>query len=258
MTNFNHRMITVGATSLVESYGERRARPWDYGWREAGSNFGYRVDIFAPGTGIRTTTRRDYGYTYRNYSGTSLAAPMVAGTAAIMRLINPSITIAQIIQAIIDNVDFIPALYGISRSNGRLNTHRAIAAVTMHLRPVSSDEIMISGLAGYNSVFPLNTHLVIPDRIAPPFSSSQLPIVAVSGICRQIGSVVLPNYLRTIGMSAFANNVNLASVILPSSLERIEANAFANNPNLRTIDINRANSVMQIMSNSFAGSNNIQ
>lgn len=58
------------------------------------SNYGQtHVDIFAPGTAIYSTTPDN---NYRNAQGTSMAAPVVAGVAAVLRSYFPSLTALQV------------------------------------------------------------------------------------------------------------------------------------------------------------------
>ena len=59
------------------------------------SNFGRRVDIFAPGVNIRSATAASNTAT-AVYSGTSMAAPHVAGAAALILDAYPSYTPAQV------------------------------------------------------------------------------------------------------------------------------------------------------------------
>jgi subtilisin family serine protease len=61
-------------------------------------------------------------------SGTSMAAPHVAGVAALMLSKNPNLTPAQIKSYILNNVDK-RAAFGDSISGGRLNAKKAVAAV---------------------------------------------------------------------------------------------------------------------------------
>ena len=61
----------------------------------AGSNFGNRIDLAAPGTGIASTCTTNYqapqaGGTYTNMTGTSQASPHVAGAAGLVRSMNPN------------------------------------------------------------------------------------------------------------------------------------------------------------------------
>jgi len=103
------------------------------------SNFGIgpngkAVDLFAPGSEILTTTERfrsgiwpfqSWNY-YREVQGTSFAAPMVAGVAALMRTVNPCLSSAQITQILRNTVDHAVSLSTLSISGGRLNAYRAV------------------------------------------------------------------------------------------------------------------------------------
>jgi len=65
------------------------------------SNYGKQnVDLFAPGEEIYTTST---GNTYVSDSGTSLAGPMVSGTAALIWSYYPKLTAAQVKQIIMDS-----------------------------------------------------------------------------------------------------------------------------------------------------------
>jgi cell wall-associated protease len=65
------------------------------------SNYGKQnVDLFAPGEEIYTTAA---GNTYKSDSGTSLAGPMVSGTAALIWSYYPKLTAAQVKQIIMDS-----------------------------------------------------------------------------------------------------------------------------------------------------------
>jgi subtilisin family serine protease len=65
------------------------------------SNYGKQnVDLFAPGDEIYTTSA---GNTYASDSGTSLAGPMVSGTAALIWSYYPKLTVTEVKQIILDS-----------------------------------------------------------------------------------------------------------------------------------------------------------
>jgi thermitase len=88
------------------------------------SNYGdTNVDVAAPGEGI-VSTYLDGGY--KSLDGTSMAAPYVAGAAALLRKRNPDATYEQLRTALRKKVDKPPALAGKVVYDGRLNITRAL------------------------------------------------------------------------------------------------------------------------------------
>ena len=83
--------IRVG--SLTSDYGSKMVSGF--------SNYGKRnVDIFAPGSSVYSTTPENE---YDFKGGTSMAAPAVAGVAALIRSYYPKLTAAQVKQVILDS-----------------------------------------------------------------------------------------------------------------------------------------------------------
>jgi subtilisin family serine protease len=83
--------ITVGA--LSPKYGSEMVASF--------SNYGKKnVDIFAPGSAIYSTVPENK---YKAYGGTSMAAPAVAGIAALIRSYFPKLSAAQVKQVILDS-----------------------------------------------------------------------------------------------------------------------------------------------------------
>jgi cell wall-associated protease len=66
------------------------------------SNYGkHSVDLFAPGVNILSTVPSNR---YESYSGTSMAAPVVTGTAALMLSAFPGLTAQELRRAILETV----------------------------------------------------------------------------------------------------------------------------------------------------------
>lgn len=94
--------------------------------RSTFSNYGaVSVDLAAPGEDIITTYQAAYG----SASGSSLAAAHVAGTAALLAGLDPSLSPAGIKVLLLRNVDQLPQWAGRVASGGRLNAFRAATAV---------------------------------------------------------------------------------------------------------------------------------
>ncbi|GAA3945792.1 S8 family peptidase [Hymenobacter algoricola] len=108
------------------------------------SNFGKRVDVFAPGVGIYSTMP---GSKYGNESGTSMAAPTVAGMAAVLKSYFPQLTATDLKRIIRQsatpahtkvpepaskkNVDFTT----LSSTGGVVNLYRAVQLATQQTAP---------------------------------------------------------------------------------------------------------------------------
>ncbi len=65
---------------------------------------------------------------YQNLNGTSMAAPHVAGAAALVMARNPALTAAEVRTILLATVDPIASLSGVIATGGRLNLHAAVAA----------------------------------------------------------------------------------------------------------------------------------
>ncbi len=88
------------------------------------SNFGVNsVDLGAPGVSILSTIRNN---SYASLSGTSMAAPHVAGVAALVVANNPSIGINALRAALLENTDAVADLTGRTVTGGRLNAFKAL------------------------------------------------------------------------------------------------------------------------------------
>ena len=76
------------------------------------SNYGDTVDICAPGNDIYSTIT---GNTYQNMSGTSMAAPMVAGSIAYLWSLNPKLSASDVRNYILNNTSC--SAYGVGNGS---------------------------------------------------------------------------------------------------------------------------------------------
>lgn len=93
------------------------------------SNYGAtKVHIAAPGTDIYSLDLA--AGNYANMTGTSMAAPMVAGVAALIKAYKPTATVAEIKTAILNGADIVAGLSGKCSTGGRLNAFAAMQGIS--------------------------------------------------------------------------------------------------------------------------------
>lgn len=131
-------IIAVGA---LNADCNRPATNTDWNSETGGSNYGKEcVDIFAPGTGI-------YSYKsgkYKGGNGTSLAAPMVTGAAALLLTCCPFLSPAQLKYAIMEGGTPLNELEGKCVSGKMLNIAGAIDVLNDRTR-LKVEETVPSG-----------------------------------------------------------------------------------------------------------------
>ncbi|MCL2234703.1 MAG: S8 family serine peptidase, partial [Firmicutes bacterium] len=179
------RHISVGAIS----------RSWNkYEW----SNFGVNsVHLFTYGTDILAIGPDG---TFRSFSGTSAAGPLLAGVGALLRSVDLSISAEEIKSAILNNVDNLPNVNRLSVTDGRLNAHRAMASLVFRTTQV------VGGLRidGFRQGFDVgvNANIVIPE-------------------------VINGQRVIAIGANAFADMQHIRGIHIPRSITTIASNSFA-------------------------------
>ncbi len=108
------------------------------------SNFGATsVDIAAPGVGIFSTAL-DPQNGYRFLSGTSMATPHVAGTAALMVARNNLLTRSQLKSILMSTSETLPASWATTPiGSGRLNALRALQGIPT-TNPIDAAEFFVT------------------------------------------------------------------------------------------------------------------
>jgi subtilisin family serine protease len=114
-------IISVAATNSAD-------RKWTWS-STSGSNYGYWVEVSAPGQDIYSTVSYHYTPTYATWTGTSMAAPMVSGLAALIKSHYPDWDKTIIDTVILNNADNIdaenPSYIGLLGS-GRINAYNCL------------------------------------------------------------------------------------------------------------------------------------
>jgi serine protease len=94
------------------------------------SNYGSWVDVSAPGVSIYSTWSTN---TYMYADGTSMASPIVAGLAALIKSMRRSFTPDQITNQIknyADNIDALNPSYAGQLGTGRINAHASLLGIS--------------------------------------------------------------------------------------------------------------------------------
>jgi subtilisin family serine protease len=153
-------VIAVGATANDD---ERMVKNHNGSWMY--SMWGSWIDVTAPGNNIYSTMRNN---SYDWWWGTSMAAPHVSGTAALLLSRNPDLTPAElknIIQATAE--DLGEPGFDVYFGHGRINAYQALRQVTF-LPGWTAETLLISGYEGSFepeiAVAGENVHLVYSDK----------------------------------------------------------------------------------------------
>lgn len=117
---YNHHVLAVAGTTAADV-------------KTGSSNYGTWIDVSAPAEAIVTTLD---GGSYGNASGTSIAAPFVAGVAGLLRSQYPHWSVngvrAQIVHTA-QNIDAINPGYTEQLGSGRIDAGRAVTATAQPL-----------------------------------------------------------------------------------------------------------------------------
>lgn len=148
------------------------------------------------------------------FNGTSMATPMVAGVAALVKSLNPTYTPAQIKQAIALNVDPTASMATTTASGGRLNAFKALyQAGISQLDPASATvngaDVTLT-VSGVNFATDAIVRWNGSDLATTFVSSTQLDAVIPAANLTSIGTASItvynPGAVTTSGALAFSVN----------------------------------------------------
>ncbi|GAB4135552.1 MAG: hypothetical protein Fur0041_09660 [Bacteroidia bacterium] len=183
------------------------------------SNYNYTVDICAPGNNIYSTWT---GNGYTNSSGTSMASPVCAGAAAIVRAYYPTYSALQAanrLKQTADNIYNAPASnaqYANKLGTGRVNLYRAL---TDPLAP-SVDYINKTFTDNNDNVYVAGDTIRIRgdffNYLAPTTNlTATLSVVTAGGFVTILDGTTNPGVIGT--MAAVNNNADPFTVIVNPS-----------------------------------------
>lgn len=132
---------------LATDSGDRKARYSNYG--------SLTVSVGAPGESIVSAVPNGG---FRAISGTSMAAPFVAGLAALISREATQLTAYQIKNIVMESADSVPSLAAQVKSTGRVNALKAIslAKTQINVSPLAPRYGMPSESAQSNEIIPKN------------------------------------------------------------------------------------------------------
>lgn len=140
-------IITVAATDENDELAKYDADDPSYA-----SNYGITtVDLAAPGKNIYTTSA-DLDEGYRSFKGTSSAAPIVTGVAALIKSLHPDISNSQLRSFILNNVDAVNSLSGKVATGGIINVNKILSDINKKKYIVQYDANGGTGAAMDNSI----------------------------------------------------------------------------------------------------------
>jgi subtilisin family serine protease len=208
-------VLTVSATTSTDAVAS---------W----SNIGTPIDLAAPGDYIYTTAS---GGGYQTVSGTSFAAPTVAGVAALVISANPKLSASQIQQVLKQSVDDLGTVgwdphYGW----GRVNAQKAVSLALSLAQTVTADTT-----APTVSISSPASGATVSGTISLQASASDN--VGVSSVTFSLDGAVL----CTLGASPFSWSWNTAAALNGTHTLTATAKDAAGNVKTASISVNVSN-----------------
>ncbi len=218
----------------------------------SGSNYGAKtVDLFAPAEKVYTV---NINGGYGGATGTSMAAPYVAGILGLMMTANTNLDAISAKAILLNTVTRSSEYIGKCVSGGRVN---AAAAVTAAKNSTNNEFLFdaqnktIEGYSGKSTYTQITIPRTINGVTVQKIGKRAFSSDSADSNTKKITKVTLPSSITHIGESAFEGCVKLTSINLPSSVSQIEKAAFMGATALTSINI--PGSVQMISASAFEG-----
>ena len=144
------------------------------------SNYGTgTVQLAAPGVGLLGVGLNG---TYVGDSGTSMAAPLVAGTLALVEAAHPTWSMSQVIDAVLDHTTPDAALQGKVATGGIVNAGAAVANTSGPYVIAASPDGSVNNSGGLSSIQLTFNEEVNPATLTPSQATLSGPGGTVSGL----------------------------------------------------------------------------
>lgn len=219
------------------------------------SNVHQSVDVCAPGVAILSTVPNNR---YESYNGTSMATPVVAGLAAMVRQVHPEFTPAQVhatLRASCVNIDALNLGYDGLIGNGRVNAPNAVshtgltwASVNAHTFTDSDNDSVFESndtlrlhFSIANSLQPLDSCTVRISNGNPSISITILDTIVTFGRVSEGAIVSSPIPVRCIlPLNLPPNGIVKLLATLYEGSQRVSVSALQTvvNPTYRTMKPN--------------------
>ena len=190
------------------------------------SNYGATtVDIGAPGVSIYSTLP---GNSYGSFSGTSMAAPHVAGVVGLLNAAKPGISVTEVNNAILNTVDPLQSLNGKTLTGGRVNAASALTSLLGQLPTIEPiDDLIVSNTQAVN--VPVNASDIDGDVtlslvVSESTSGAAPAAVTLDGSTLTITPIEGRHGITTVSVTATDADLNTAAISFTiDTLQAIES-----------------------------------
>jgi subtilisin family serine protease len=190
------------------------------------SNYGANtVDIAAPGVGIVSTAHTS---PYARFSGTSMAAPHVAGALGMILGAEPGLTSAQAIERIYSSGTALTTLYGAVRTGRTLNLGRAVSGESTPVTGPDGDKLCRYSVeeTGFSPDLSADSAPIVISSDDNNYSSINLPFEVTWDGGPVSTITVSPNGVVYMGQAPYGNDYLNGSTARRNSIAALHADLY--------------------------------